>query len=180
MKCIIVDDEPLALNDMERQLTKLGGIEICGKFGNAKAALDAIGALDPQVVFLDIDMPVMNGLEAALHFQEALPSARIVFVTAYQEYALKAFEVNALDYLLKPVLLPRLAHTLQRLESAAPAPLPRRTPKRRAPRRSSGALARCPSNTDLTPRSWLGERTKRRSCSPSCFTDADSRRARTR
>ncbi|SFA88454.1 Two-component response regulator, SAPR family, consists of REC, wHTH and BTAD domains [Cohnella sp. OV330] len=122
MKCIIVDDEPLALNDMERQLHKLGGIEICGKFGNAKDALDALGALDPNVIFLDIDMPVMNGLEAALLFQEALPGARIVFVTAYQEYALKAFEVNALDYLLKPVLLPRLAQTLQRLESAAPAP----------------------------------------------------------
>ncbi|MFC3798518.1 response regulator [Cohnella sp. GCM10012308] len=117
MKCIIVDDEPLALNDMERQLRKLGGIEICGKFGNAKDALDALGALQPNVVFLDIDMPVMNGLEATLHFQEALPGARIVFVTAYQEYALKAFEVNALDYLLKPVLLPRLAQTLQRLES---------------------------------------------------------------
>lgn len=121
MKCIIVDDEPLALNDMERQLKKLGGIEICGKFGNARVALDALGALEPNVVFLDIDMPVMNGLEAAFHFQEAQPGVRIVFVTAYQEYALRAFEVNALDYLLKPVLLQRLAQTLQRLESAATA-----------------------------------------------------------
>lgn len=107
---------------MERQLKKLGGIEICGKFGNAKDALDALDALQPNVIFLDIDMPVMNGLEASLHFQEALPGARIVFVTAYQEYALKAFEVNALDYLLKPVLLPRLAQTLQRLESTAGLP----------------------------------------------------------
>ncbi|CAI6047161.1 response regulator [Cohnella sp. JJ-181] len=121
MKCILVDDEPLALNDMERQLRKLGGIEICGKYSNAQEALDALGALEPNVVFLDIDMPVMNGLEAALHFQEARPAARIVFVTAYQEYAIKAFELNALDYLLKPVLPQRLEQTLRRLEGSASA-----------------------------------------------------------
>lgn len=107
---------------MERQLRKLGGIDILGKFGNAQDALDALDALHPNVVFLDIDMPGMNGLEAALHFQEARPTARIVFVTAYQEYAIRAFELNALDYLLKPVLLPRLEQTLRRLEgTTAPA-----------------------------------------------------------
>lgn len=122
MKCILIDDEPLALNDMERQLGKLGGVDILGKFGNARDALDALGALEPNVIFLDIDMPVMNGLEAALYFQERRPGVRIVFVTAYQEYAIKAFELNALDYLLKPVVPSRLAQTLQRLTHAVSPP----------------------------------------------------------
>ncbi len=119
MKAILVDDEGLALKDLERQLEKIGGIEIAGKFRNAADALQRIEELNPDVAFLDIDMPEISGLEAAERIHKISEEIDIVFVTAYHEYAIKAFELAALDYVLKPINADRLAHTLSRLKQRA-------------------------------------------------------------
>nr|WP_245363135.1 response regulator [Cohnella thailandensis] len=112
---ILVDDESLALRGLENQLRKLGGIEIVGTYRNPVEALEAAARSKPDVVFLDIEMPEVSGIEAALDFQDLSPSPQIVFVTAYEEYAVKAFELEALDYVLKPCRTERLALTLQRV-----------------------------------------------------------------
>ncbi|RED61608.1 response regulator [Cohnella lupini] len=115
MKVILVDDEGLALRDLERQLGKIGGIDVVGTFKSAADALDRISALAPDVVFFDIDMPEISGLEAAERLHKIDSSIAIVFVTAYEEYAVKAFELAAMDYILKPVNTDRLTRTVQRL-----------------------------------------------------------------
>ncbi|WP_235885906.1 response regulator [Paenibacillus cymbidii] len=117
MKAILVDDEMLALRDLERQLQKIGGIEVADKFQDGASALEAAPGIQPDVVFLDIDMPEMNGVELAERIQELLPRTEIVFVTAYEEFAVKAFELNAIDYVLKPVHSERLVRTIARLSS---------------------------------------------------------------
>ncbi len=107
----------LALRDLERQLQKIGGIEVADKFQDGASALEAAPGIQPDVVFLDIDMPEMNGVELAERIQELLPRTEIVFVTAYEEFAVKAFELNAIDYVLKPVHSERLVRTIARLSS---------------------------------------------------------------
>ncbi len=119
MKAILVDDEGLALKDLERQLEKIGDIEIVGKFQNAAAALQRVGELRPDVAFLDIDMPEISGLEAAEQIHKINDDIEIVFVTAHHEYAIKAFELAALDYVLKPINADRLLHTINRLKLRA-------------------------------------------------------------
>ncbi|MFC4599151.1 response regulator [Cohnella hongkongensis] len=121
MKAILVDDEGLALKDLERQLNKIGGIEIAGKFQNAAEALQQIEELRPDVAFLDIDMPEISGLEAAEKIHKINEEIEIVFITAYHEYAIKAFELAALDYVLKPINTARLAQTIQRLKQRVPS-----------------------------------------------------------
>ncbi|MFS0554158.1 response regulator [Brevibacillus sp. 179-C9.3 HS] len=117
MKTIIVDDEPLALRNLADELLRIGGIDIIGKFRQPSMALEMIYKERPQVVFLDIQMPEMNGIEMAERILQHLPETRIVFITAYDEYAVKAFELSALDYLLKPVQHERLCKTISRLAS---------------------------------------------------------------
>ncbi|WP_158602180.1 response regulator [Cohnella endophytica] len=115
MQAILVDDENLALKDLSRQLEKIGGIEVVATFNYASEALEAIESLKPDIVFLDIEMPGMSGIEAAekLHGFDCDPF--IIFVTAYEEYAVKAFELAALDYILKPINTERLAQTVRRI-----------------------------------------------------------------
>ncbi|BBI33118.1 response regulator [Cohnella abietis] len=115
MRAFLVDDEGLALRDLERQLTKIGGIEIIGTYKCAADALEQVPHLKPNVVFFDIDMPEISGLEAADLLHKIDSTIDIVFVTAYQEYAVKAFELAALDYVLKPINTDRLSLTVQRL-----------------------------------------------------------------
>jgi len=127
MRAILVDDEGLALKDLERQLHKTGDVEVVGKFRNAAEALRLVGELQPDVVFLDIEMPEISGLEAAERLQDEHPRIDIVFVTAYQDYAIRAFELAALDYVLKPINAARLARTVERLsqrERELPGPSP--------------------------------------------------------
>jgi two-component SAPR family response regulator len=120
MKAIIVDDERLALRDLERQLSKIAGIEVAGTFRLASDALEQIPELKPDIVFLDIDMPEISGIEAAERVQRIDSTIHIVFVTAYAEYAVKAFELAALDYILKPINSDRLQHTIKRLAQHHP------------------------------------------------------------
>jgi two-component system LytT family response regulator len=109
---LLVDDERLARAELKTLLSPHAEIEVLGEAGNADEALVRIEELRPDVVFLDIQMPGASGFELV----ERIPaSARIVFVSAYSEFALRAFEVNALDYLLKPVNPRRLGDTVRRL-----------------------------------------------------------------
>ncbi|HKC68977.1 MAG TPA: response regulator [Bacteroidia bacterium] len=112
MKAIIVDDERLARQELKTMLAEHKDIEVIAECANANEAKEKINQLKPDVVFLDIQMPGKNGLELA---QELHPLPELIFITAHDEYALRAFEVNALDYLLKPVQPQRLAETLKKL-----------------------------------------------------------------
>ncbi len=115
MRVLIVDDEIHAREELEALLLETGAFTILGKCANAPEALQAIRQYKPEVLFLDIQMPVINGFELLGMIDEELMPA-VVFVTAYDEYALKAFDENALDYLLKPVEKERLSKTINRLE----------------------------------------------------------------
>ena len=115
MRALIVDDERLARNELKRLLENFPSIEVIGEAANTDEASQLIEELQPDVVFLDIQMPGKTGFEWLEEWDGFLPE--IIFTTAFDEYALKAFEVNALDYVLKPIELARLSESIQKLES---------------------------------------------------------------
>jgi DNA-binding LytR/AlgR family response regulator len=121
--CVIAEDEQLfreALLQLLRQ--EWPALDVVAACEDGGSALDAIGEHRPDVAFLDIRMPGLTGLEVAAAAAEASPATRIVFVTAYDQYAIQAFERGAVDYLLKPIARERLADTIKRLqERVAPA-----------------------------------------------------------
>ncbi len=103
MTCVIVDDEPLALDLLESYVRKTPYLELAGKYSSAVQALQALGGQAADLMFLDIQMPELSGLE----FSKMLPpDTRIVFTTAFDQYALDGYKVNAVDYLLKPISYP--------------------------------------------------------------------------
>jgi two-component system LytT family response regulator len=108
-KAIIIDDERLARNELKKLLQDFPEVEVVGEAANANEGIDLIESLSPDLVFLDIQMPGKTGFDMLTEL-ERLP--HVIFVTAYDEYALKAFQVNALDYLMKPVEPKRLADAL--------------------------------------------------------------------
>ena len=112
MKAIIIDDERLARQELKSLLALYPEIQIVGEANNAETAIESIKQLKPDVIFLDIQMPGKNGFEL---LEEISGVPEVVFVTAYDEYAIRAFEVNALDYLLKPVQPNRLAETVKKI-----------------------------------------------------------------
>ncbi|HIW33750.1 MAG TPA: response regulator [Candidatus Paenibacillus intestinavium] len=116
MRVILVDDEQLALLSMEKMLNDLEGLEVIGKYMNAIIAIEQIVLTQPDAVFLDIEMPEVNGLDVAAIIQEQSPATEIIFVTAYDQYALDAFNVQAMDYLLKPFSSGRLKKTIELLQ----------------------------------------------------------------
>lgn len=119
----VVDDEPLAVRRLCRLLEAIDGITIVGEATDSRAAVDAIAARpEIEIVFLDISMPELDGFEVATRLP---PHVMIVFTTAHDEHALRAFGVNAIDYLLKPVRAPDLQRALDKyaaLKRLAPAP----------------------------------------------------------
>ena len=116
IRTIIVDDEPLARRFLRTVLAPAADFEIVAECEDGRRAIDAIESLQPDVVFLDIQMPEIDGFDVLLTLsRETLPA--IVFVTAYDQYAVRAFEVNALDYLLKPFDEERFAATLDRIRA---------------------------------------------------------------
>jgi two-component system LytT family response regulator len=117
MKALVVDDEPLARRELRRLLAAFPSVEVIGEAGNIDEARASIEELQPEVVFLDIQMPGGTGFDLLAQL-DRLP--RVVFTTAYDQYAVKAFEVNALDYLLKPIEPERLAMALRKLEASTP------------------------------------------------------------
>lgn len=116
MKVILVDDEPLALEYLEHQISEISDIEIVEKFTYFEIEKYTSLLKELDLVFLDIEMPGINGLELAEKIIEINSSIAIVFVTAFDDYAVQAFELNALDYLLKPVQIERLQTTLDRVK----------------------------------------------------------------
>lgn len=114
IRALIVDDELHAREEMATLLAETGAIEVVGSCGNGLEALKCINRLRPEVLFLDIQMPVLDGFEL-LNMVAAEIMPHVVFVTAYDQYTLKAFEEKTLDYLLKPVDPERLARTVQKL-----------------------------------------------------------------
>lgn len=117
MKTLIVDDEPLARRELRRLLAGFQGIEVVGEAGNIDDARLRIEELVPEVIFLDIQMPGGSGFDLLAQLEHV---PRVIFTTAYDQYAVKAFDVNALDYLLKPIEPERLAAALRKLQSAPP------------------------------------------------------------
>jgi two-component system, LytTR family, response regulator len=112
LRALIVDDEPVARRGVRRLLARKSDIEIVGEAASGDEALDLIRSTKPDLVFLDIQMPVMTGLEV-VRALESLPS--IVFLTAHEEFAVQAFDLNAIDYLLKPIDPDRFALALERV-----------------------------------------------------------------
>ncbi|MDD9194907.1 two-component system response regulator BtsR [Aliivibrio sp. S3MY1] len=117
LKAIVIDDELFAREELIDQLYEIGHIDIIAECGNAIDGLKQINQLKPDVVFLDIQMPKLTGMDLiSMLDPETMPN--IVFVTAYDEFAVKAFEDNAFDYLLKPIEPCRLKKTVKRLLAA--------------------------------------------------------------
>ncbi|MDR2877023.1 MAG: LytTR family DNA-binding domain-containing protein [Chromatiales bacterium] len=119
MKVLITDDEALARERLRRLLAEIGGIEVAnievvGEAASGGEALELAARLQPDVVLLDIRMPGIDGIEAALHLCAQEPSPAVVFTTAYGDHALSAFEANAVDYLLKPIRKQRLKQALEK------------------------------------------------------------------
>lgn len=115
MKTIIVDDERLARNELKRLLEEFPKINIVAEAANADEAIELINEHNPDLLFLDIQMPGKNGFELLEAIEDRVPE--VIFTTAYDEYALKAFEYNALDYIMKPIDTARLAEAIQKVES---------------------------------------------------------------
>jgi two-component system, LytTR family, response regulator LytT len=114
LRAVLVDDEQLARDELGYLLGQLGGVEVIGQAGNGLEALSTIDRLQPDVVFLDVQMPGLTGFEVARRLLEGRGASHIIFVTAYDQHAIEAFEVNAVDYLLKPVDQSRLEVAVER------------------------------------------------------------------
>jgi two-component system LytT family response regulator len=114
LRALVVDDEPVARRRLQRMLARLGDVDAVGEAGDGAEALAAINALSPDVVFLDVRMPGMDGLAVATGDHPLPP---IVFVTAFDQHAVDAFEAGAVDYLLKPVREERLRRALDRVRA---------------------------------------------------------------
>lgn len=115
MRAIIIDDERLARTELRKLLQDFPEVEVIDEAANADEGIHKIDSLQPDLVFLDIQMPGKTGFDMLSELERA---PHVIFTTAYDEYALKAFEVNALDYLLKPIEPKRLADAMQKLHIA--------------------------------------------------------------
>jgi two-component system, LytTR family, response regulator len=137
LRTVIVDDEQLARDELGYLLGQMGGVEVIGQAGNGVEALTTIERLQPDVVFLDVQMPGLTGFEVARRMLDSPSPSHIIFVTAYDQHAIEAFEVNAVDYLLKPVDYARLETAVERAR------------KRMQTERPSGATSAGVSDADL-------------------------------
>ena len=129
MKILIIDDEPLARSRLRDLIDDIGGHEIIGEACNGRDALNITGTLQPELLLLDIRMPEMNGIEVAMHLSQLPHPPAVIFTTAYEDHALKAFEANAIDYLLKPIRRERLEQALNKVRLPTPAELQRSSPE---------------------------------------------------
>lgn len=130
LRAAIVDDEPLARRRLARMLGEIGGVEVVGDYGDGPCAVEGLRAMPADVLFLDIRMPEVDGFQLL----ERLPAAErplVVFVSAYSERALEAFDVEAIDYLVKPLSPQRLGEAVSRVRTriaGRPKPPPARSP----------------------------------------------------
>jgi len=113
LRAYLVDDEPLAIERLQRLLANFDGLRVAGSATDAAAALEYLNRESVDVLFLDIQMPVLNGFDLLARLNE---QPFVIFTTAYDEYALRAFEVNSIDYLVKPIEPEQLARALKKLD----------------------------------------------------------------
>jgi two-component system LytT family response regulator len=121
MKAMIIDDEPPARRELRRLLTGFPWVEVVGEAGNINQAAEMVETLAPELLFLDIQMPGGSGFDLLTRLEDV---PQVIFTTAYDEHAVQAFKVDALDYLLKPIEPARLAEALSRVKSAQAARTP--------------------------------------------------------
>jgi two-component system, LytTR family, response regulator len=114
MTCIIVDDEPLARQGMEMNITNVSSLQLLGSFSNALAAGDLLRKENVDLMFLDINMPELNGLDFLKSLREA---PLVIFTTAYPQYALESYELDAIDYLVKPIRIERFLKAVNKAEN---------------------------------------------------------------
>lgn len=114
LEYVIIEDEPLALNRLKELLSSYNNLILVGTANNGQKGKDLISETKPDLVFLDIEMPVLNGFEMLANLSQ---QPKVVFTTAYHHYALKAFEENSIDYLLKPISAERLAKTILKIST---------------------------------------------------------------
>lgn len=152
MKLLIVDDENLARERLRRLCEESGlALQVVGEAADGASAVQLAGATHPDVVLLDVRMPGMDGIEAARHLARLEPPPAIIFTTAYDEYALEAFDVHAIGYLLKPVRKEKLAETLQLAQRLNPAQLQAIGRDAHAPAARQYISARVRGNVVLVP-----------------------------
>src|SRR5882762_1902906 len=126
LRAVLVDDEQLARDELGYLLGRVGGVEVIGQAGNGVEALNTIDRLQPDLVFLDVQMPGLTGFEVARRMLDKQAGSHIIFVTAFDQHAIEAFEVNAVDYLLKPVDPSRLEVAVDRARRRVSSDLPLR------------------------------------------------------
>lgn len=123
LKILIADDEPLAAERLQMLLARIPDVVLAGTAHDGEAAVQMAEALKPDLVLLDIAMPGLDGIEVARALSRQSPSPAVVFVTAFDQFAVAAFDVEAVDYLMKPVESARLARALERAREAAARPV---------------------------------------------------------
>lgn len=151
MKALIVDDELLARERLDALLRDCGDVEVVGHACDGRAAVEAAARLAPELVLLDIRMPIMDGVEAARHLARLDNAPAIIFCTAYDEHALAAFDAGAIDYLVKPVRIERLRAALERVRRYSHSEIQRVETKAIAPRQRTHLCARVRGNLVLVP-----------------------------
>jgi two-component system LytT family response regulator len=137
MKALIVDDEPLARRELRRLLTAFPWVQVVGEAADVDEALEQMDKLSPALIFLDVQMPGGTGFDLLAQL-ERLP--RVIFTTAYDHYAVKAFEVSAVDYLLKPIEPERLSAALSKVQAAALAAMSSTLPANEPAAKQEGPL----------------------------------------
>ena len=115
IKCVIIDDEKPARDEISFLVKEHGGFDILGIYDSAKSFLENLSNLDMDLLFVDINMPGMTGIELVEHLRMHHMTVHVVFITAYDDFAIKAFELHAVDYLLKPVSADRMSDCLSRV-----------------------------------------------------------------
>jgi len=151
LRALIVDDEAPARERLRRLLEELGDVEIIGEATNGVEALDRCAALDPDLVLLDVRMPGMDGIEAARHLGALDEPPAVIFTTAHDEYALAAFESEAVGYLLKPVRREKLARAVRHAARIAGPQLARLAEQSQLGRRRAQVCARLGEQLRLVP-----------------------------
>lgn len=151
MKLLIVDDEPPARERLRRLLAEIEDCEVIAEAGNGEEALSRCGELRPDVVLLDVRMPGLSGIQIARHIDTLEDPPAVIFTTAYDQYAVEAFETEAVGYLLKPVRKEKLAHALRHAARISPSRLVKVAESARIDHRRDQICARLGEQLRLIP-----------------------------
>ena len=151
MKLLIVDDEPPARERLRRLLAEIEDCEVIAEAGNGEEALSRCGELRPDVVLLDVRMPGLSGIQIARHIDTLEDPPAVIFTTAYDQYAVEAFETEAVGYLLKPVRKEKLAHALRHAARISPSRLVKVAESARIEHRRDQICARLGEQLRLIP-----------------------------